>query len=169
MNISSFSIPAYNVLRKRKDSATATKLQRLKKKREALKSTSVDHSCSTCLFYFVGLVVLMLLALAIFLRVLYGGGIAFPRILPSNTLPKLPANALNIVSSLPSAPGNVAVSSDGRVFFTLHPEGSPDLKLVELVSSSLVVPFPSKKFQQPSSRRSQMYAKDASLTCLTIL
>ena len=49
------------------------------------------------------------------------------------TAPRLPASALEVVSSLPSCPGNVAVSKDERVFFTFHPEGGFPVKVAEAV------------------------------------
>src|SRR5688572_10697120 len=38
--------------------------------------------------------------------------------------PLLGAADLELVAELPFAPGNVAVSADGRVFFSFHPEGN---------------------------------------------
>ena len=38
-------------------------------------------------------------------------------------------------------PGNVAVSPDGRLFFTLHPDGDPPIKVAELVDGK-PVPYP---------------------------
>ena len=62
--------------------------------------------------------------------------------------PALPGSALEVVADLDSPPGNIAVSRSGRVFVTLHPEGSPPVKLVEIVGKQLV-PFPDAQFQQP--------------------
>ncbi|MBU6372411.1 MAG: hypothetical protein KJS97_06735 [Alphaproteobacteria bacterium] len=69
----------------------------------------------------------------------YGGGAPFPG---KPGAPLLPAAALEIVASLPEPPGNVAVSADGRVFVTIHPEAKPqDLHVVELVGGK-AVPYP---------------------------
>ena len=40
----------------------------------------------------------------------------------SDLTPMLPESALEIVAELPLPPGNLAVSSKGRVFFNFHPE-----------------------------------------------
>jgi len=55
--------------------------------------------------------------------------------------PTLPASALELVADVDYPPGNIAVSRTGRVFFTLHPTGSPPMKLVELVGGR-PVPYP---------------------------
>jgi sugar lactone lactonase YvrE len=57
------------------------------------------------------------------------------------TAPALPESALEVVADLPLPPGNVAVSPEGRVFFTFHPEGSPEIKVAELVGGK-PVPYP---------------------------
>jgi sugar lactone lactonase YvrE len=62
--------------------------------------------------------------------------------------PALPGSALEVVANLDYPPGNIAVSRTGRVFFTLHPEGSPPMKVVELVGGR-TVPFPDNEFQHP--------------------
>src|SRR5256885_5931620 len=62
------------------------------------------------------------------------------------TDPALPVSALEVVADLDYPPGNIAVSSTGRVFFTLHPNGSPPIKLVELVGGK-PVPYPDQASQ----------------------
>src|SRR5213593_1095196 len=59
---------------------------------------------------------------------------------------KLPASALEVVAYLDYPPGNIAVSPTGRVFFTLHPNGNPPIKLVELVGGK-PVPYPDQASQ----------------------
>jgi len=66
------------------------------------------------------------------------------------TQPKLAPSALEPVVNLDYPPGNVAVSADGRVFFTFHPDGSPPIKVAELVDGK-PVPYPSEAFQIPQS------------------
>lgn len=61
----------------------------------------------------------------------YGRGDAFP---DRTTAPERPASDLEVVADLPFPPGNIAVSSDHRIFFTFHPEGRPDYNLAELVN-----------------------------------
>jgi sugar lactone lactonase YvrE len=60
----------------------------------------------------------------------YGGGDAFT---DRTTEPMLNEDALQLVADLEFPPGNIAVSTSGRIFFTFHPEGRPDYNLAELV------------------------------------
>lgn len=87
------------------------------------------------------LFVVILVLIGIKLR--YGGGADFP---DRSTPAKLEPSALAIVAELPTPPGNIAVSAEGRVFFTLHPEASPQLKLVEWVAGK-AMPWPNAAFQ----------------------
>lgn len=90
------------------------------------------------------LVPLLLLALlAGALKWRYGGGEAFP---DRGTEPAMPASALEVVADLPSPPGNIAVSADGRVFFTFHPEAKPAVNVAEWVDGE-AVPYPNEAFQ----------------------
>jgi sugar lactone lactonase YvrE len=86
-----------------------------------------------------------LVVLALLVRALFGGG---ERLADRTKEPKLPASALETVVDLDHPPGNIAVSASGRVFFTLHPDGKPPMKLVELVQGK-PVPYPDAAFQQP--------------------
>lgn len=90
----------------------------------------------------VAFVVLVLLGI----RIGLGGG---DRLEDRTSDPVLPASALEKVVDLEYPPGNVAVSSAGRIFFTLHPDGKPPLKVVELVAGRLVA-YPSEEWQHPS-------------------
>lgn len=74
----------------------------------------------------------------------YGGGGAFPDRLPGPA--RLPETALETVAELPTPPGNIAVSADGRVFVSLHPEARPEWKIVELVDGTMQ-PWPNLAFQ----------------------
>jgi sugar lactone lactonase YvrE len=90
-----------------------------------------------------GLLVLGLVVITV-VKLRYGGGASFPeRVAPG---PLMPIEALQVVAELPSPPGNVAVSPEGRVFVTLHPEAHPAWSVVELVDGSMQ-PFPSLAFQ----------------------
>ena len=94
----------------------------------------------------VGLVVvLVLLLLAV--RVFFGGG---ARLEDRTTNPTIPASAIEQVAALDYPPGNIAVSETGRVFLTLHPDGKPPIKVVELVDGK-PVPFPDEAFQRPEA------------------
>jgi sugar lactone lactonase YvrE len=77
------------------------------------------------------------------LRWRYGGGEPFP---DRSGKPTLSADALEVVAELPTPPGNVAVTSSGRVFFTFHPDASPKVKLAEWKDGK-AVPFPDVAWQ----------------------
>lgn len=75
---------------------------------------------------------LILAVIAAALRLRYGGGrMDFP---DRTHAPALPETALEVVAQLPTPPGNIAVSAQGRVFLSLHPEAKPTTKIVELVN-----------------------------------
>ncbi len=85
------------------------------------------------------------IALAIALRVRYGGGEPYPDL---STGPLIEESALEEVFAYPEPIGNVAVSHEGRVFFTVHPESRPQgNKLLELVAGA-AVPYPDGASQQ---------------------
>jgi len=80
--------------------------------------------------------VLALVALALAgVRARYGGGAEFP---DRSGSPALGADALELVANLPHPPGNITVSSGGRVFATFHPEGTPPIAVFELVDGKPV-------------------------------
>jgi hypothetical protein len=77
--------------------------------------------------------------LAVILRVRYGGGAPYPDL---STPPLIGDAALEVVFEYPEPIGNVAVSHEGRVFFTVHPESRPrGNKLLEIVAGA-AVPYP---------------------------
>ena len=83
--------------------------------------------------------------LAVTLRVRYGGGEPYPDL---STDPLVDETALEEVFAYPEPIGNVAVSQEGRVFFTVHPESRPrGNKLLEIVAGA-AVPYPSGASQQ---------------------
>ncbi len=89
------------------------------------------------------LLVIALIA-AIVLRVRYGGGEEYVNL---TSTPLLDDGALEEVLTYPEPIGNVAVSADGRVFFTVHPEARPPgNKLLEYVDGASV-PFPDGQSQ----------------------
>jgi len=86
-----------------------------------------------------------ILALVITLRIRYGGGDPYPDI---STAPLLDEITLEEVFAYPEPIGNVAVSHEGRIFFTVHPESRPQgNKLLEIVDGA-AVPYPSGASQQ---------------------
>ncbi len=85
-------------------------------------------------------ILLLTLGAMTVLWVRYGGGGPYPDL---TTSPVLAASSLEEVLSYPEPIGNVAVSSDGRVFFTVHPESRPQgNRLLEYVAGA-AIPYPS--------------------------
>lgn len=80
----------------------------------------------------------------LFVRIRYGGGDEY-RDLTSE--PLLEASQLGTVLSYPEPIGNVLVTDDGRLFFTVHPESRPEgNKLLEWVDGA-AVPYPNGSAQ----------------------
>lgn len=78
------------------------------------------------------------------MRLRYGGGEPYPDV---TGMPLLPDSALDVAAQSPEPIGNVAVSSTGRLFFTIHPESRPEgAKLLEWVDGK-AVPYPSAELQ----------------------
>ena len=76
---------------------------------------------------------------ALVVRIRYGGGDAYPDL---SAPPSMSEDALQEVLTYPEPIGNVAVSSSGRVFFTVHPESrSQGNKLLEFVAGA-AEPYP---------------------------
>ncbi len=89
------------------------------------------------------LLFVLLVALAVLLRLRYGGGESFP---DRTGPPELSADVLEVVAELPSPPGNLAVSADGRLFFSFHPEAKPEIKVAEWRDGQAVA-WPNEAFQ----------------------
>jgi sugar lactone lactonase YvrE len=94
-------------------------------------------------------ILLFLLILAVILalvaRIRYGGGEPYADL---TTSPVLGDDVLEQVLEYPEPIGNVAVSRDGRIFFTVHPESRPTgNKLLEFVDGASV-PYPSIQQQK---------------------
>lgn len=88
----------------------------------------------------------VVIVLAVVVRTTMGGG---RRLEDRTGRPLLLGSALEKVVDLEYPPGNIAVAPSGRVFFTLHPDGDPPYKVLELVDGK-PVPFPSAAFQEPT-------------------
>lgn len=88
---------------------------------------------------FVFLLLILGLIGAVVLRVRYGGGEPYEDL---STTPLFRNNAVAGVLRYPEPLGSVAVSRDGRLFFTVHPASRPlGNKLLEWVEGA-AVPFP---------------------------
>jgi sugar lactone lactonase YvrE len=82
--------------------------------------------------------------LAIIVRLRYGGGEPYPDVTGA---PILSGSELETVLSYPEPIGNVAVSQDGRGFFTVHPESRPEgAKLLEFRDGA-AWPYPAEAVQ----------------------
>lgn len=92
----------------------------------------------------LAVLVLFVVALAILLNVRYGGGEPYRDL--SGT-PIIDEDSLEVVVTSPEPIGNLAVSADGRVFYTIHPESRPEgAKVLEWVDGA-PNPFPSEAAQ----------------------
>ena len=90
------------------------------------------------------LLLTLLVAVAVTTWVRYGGGKPYPDL---TSAPLLGEDELQQVLSYPLPIGNVAVSADGRVFFTVHPEARPQgNKLLEFVNGA-AIPYPGARQQ----------------------
>jgi sugar lactone lactonase YvrE len=92
---------------------------------------------------FLVMLLVLAVALALALRLRYGGGENFP---DRTERPEFPASVLEKVADLDTPPGNIAVSADGRVFVSLHPEARPEIKVAEIVNGR-VQAYPDTSFQ----------------------
>jgi sugar lactone lactonase YvrE len=87
---------------------------------------------------------LLAFVLATLLRLRYGGGDSYPDL---STPPMLSNAGLETVLSYSEPIGNVAVSPEGRLFFTVHPESRPrGNRLLEYVEGASV-PYPNIESQ----------------------
>lgn len=103
----------------------------------------IDTSPMKTFSRIAGVLVAVLLVLALVVRLTLGGG---GRLEDRSTAPTMSFDVVEKVVDLDYPPGNIAVSAEGRVFFTLHPDGRPPVKVVELVDRKLA-PWPSAELQ----------------------
>ncbi|MDJ0940652.1 MAG: L-dopachrome tautomerase-related protein [Woeseiaceae bacterium] len=74
----------------------------------------------------------------------YGGGKPYPNL---STPPLMSSASVEEFLSYPEPIGNVAVSLDGRVFFTVHPESRPQGNRVLEYVNGAAEPFPNMELQ----------------------
>jgi sugar lactone lactonase YvrE len=98
---------------------------------------------STILRFFIFLVLLIALALG-GLRLHFGGGQSYPKLAGT---PAVAESGLETVLAYHEPIGNVAVSSTGRLFFTVHPEGRPSGPRLLEWRNGLAEPFPAADIQ----------------------
>jgi len=92
----------------------------------------------------VTFVTAFVVVLSIILYGRYGGGQPYPDL---NGVPVYDESALEVVVTSPEPIGNLAVSANGRVFYTIHPESRPTgAKLLEWVDGAPKA-FPSDEAQ----------------------
>ena len=95
--------------------------------------------------YTFGSLFFLLIVLAIFLRLRYGGGSYYPNLSTEAILPK---SALETVFSFTEPLGNIAVSANNRIFFTVHPESRPGTNKVMEIVNGKALPYPNTDFQK---------------------
>jgi sugar lactone lactonase YvrE len=101
--------------------------------------TAIKHA-------FIGLLIVLVLAIVL-IRQTYVEFDAFP---DRSGMPILASIDMELVASLPSPPGNVAVADNGDVFFTFHPEASPAINVAKLIDGQAKA-FPSMEWQPGGS------------------
>ncbi len=90
------------------------------------------------------ILLLLVICLAFVVRMRYGGGAPYPDVTGK---PLLGDDQLETVLAFPEPIGNIAVSADGRVFFTVHPESRPaGAKLFEFREGT-ARPYPDDSLQ----------------------
>jgi sugar lactone lactonase YvrE len=92
----------------------------------------------------IGLLIFILI-ISVFLRLRYGGGEYYPSVA---TEPLFSEDSLQVVLAFDEPLGNLAVSANNRVFFTVHPESRPEGNKVLEIVNGMPVPYPSAAFQQ---------------------
>jgi len=86
-----------------------------------------------------------LLGLMVLLRLRYGGGLPYPDL---SGKPLLSESRLQVAATFDEPIGNVAVSDDGRLFFTVHPESRPTTHRLLEWRDGEARPYPSAAAQR---------------------
>jgi len=95
---------------------------------------------------FITLAVVLVVALVL-IHQTYVESMPFP---DRSSMPLLASTEMEVVADLPLPPGNIAVAASGEVFFTFHPEASPEINVAKLVEGKAQA-FPSKEWQPGGS------------------
>jgi len=86
----------------------------------------------------------LLLVFLLILRLRYGGGKPYPDV---STAPKFEASILETVLEYEEPLGNLAVSGEGRIFFSVHPESRPKNAKVLEIQNGTATPYPGAEAQ----------------------
>ena len=96
------------------------------------------------IIFLAAFLLIIVLASGTFIRVRYGGGQYYQDV---STDPLLGRMNIESVYAHDAPLGNIAVSQDNRIFFTVHPESRPtDHKLLEVING-VAYPFPDENLQ----------------------
>jgi len=93
--------------------------------------------------YAFGGIFIVIIVVGVGIKAKFGDGM---RLEDRTTIPVFSGDVLETVADLEYPPGNIAVSQDGRVFFTLHPDGRPPTKVHELFDGEPVA-YPNLEYQ----------------------
>lgn len=95
----------------------------------------------------LGSLVALVLGSLLVMRIMLGGGEPYPDV---STAPRISPDQLEVLVELPLPPGNVTSSSEGRIFFNIHPFTQPqrfgDSFVFELVDGE-PQPYPNQQLQ----------------------
>lgn len=91
------------------------------------------------------IIVFAAVLLAIFLGFRFGGGQFYPDL---STTPVFPKSDLEEVFAFEEPLGNLAVSQNNRIFFTVHPESRPATNKVMEIVNGKAIPYPSASAQK---------------------
>jgi hypothetical protein len=113
-------------LKERENDESGNNKQPEKKLRTYIVSKRVDDdevARRTILAFKViaGIIIVVVVGSLFFMFTRLGIGRKFPDQAMNNASPLLPASSLHIAATLSIPPGNIAVSSDGTIYFSFHP------------------------------------------------
>jgi Major royal jelly protein len=103
-------------------------------------------SLLTCAKSVVQVTIYVVLFLLFLIYMRHGGGKRFPDRTAEHGIRDAQTD-LKVIATLDLPPGNVAVSSSGRVYFSHHPDAWPATKIAQVLDDGSVAPFPSQLYQ----------------------